>query len=297
MNAYGGMRSLTNAPKHPRYVRELMEGEVMILITGDQALDRLTLDCKFPEEKARRLLNIAWEFGQKAEPCPGGYVHIWYHGQDDSKNHVFSVVEHIGPSVKPPTGKVARKADSRYTQGTNPETRKVGTEMPPRRNARRAAPEPEPEAPANGEVDYQKYVDKPFSPTMTDYIEWFEQNVASLDELDVERILVLGVSMYSHFQKSDFNIERREERRSQRATSRAAAEDEPEEAEEAEEEAPRTRRGKAPAKPAPAASARSGARSSRRGNGSKPATAQKPARQSRRAAATAGAAAGGDAPF
>jgi hypothetical protein len=288
--------AVSNRPRHPREVRERMEGEVMILITGADALLRLTHDCRFPEAKARRLLNIAWEFGQKAEPCPGGYVHIWYHGKDDTDNHVFSVVEHIG---KKQPEKVARRNDPRYTQSRNetpsrdtgkaePASTTKGKTMPPKRNrSRQADPEPE-TASQNGEVDFQKYVQKPFSPTMTDYVEWFEQNVASLDELEVDRILVLGVTMYSHFQKSDFNIQRREARRADREQTRATDEDE-----EAPEPQTRTRGRAKSAKPAPAATARSGARSGRAANG-KAASPSKPARRTR---ATAGAASGGDAPF
>jgi hypothetical protein len=141
-------------------------------------------------------------------------------------------------------------------------------------------------------VDYQKYVDKPFSPTMADYVEWFEQNVASLDDLDVDRILVLGVSMYSHFQKSDFNIDRRDARRAEREQTRANGD-----ADEDEDEPPartRTRAAKTSAKPATARSGRSGATSGR----SAKAPAGKPAGRSRggRSRQTADAD-GGDAPF
>jgi hypothetical protein len=289
------MKTLTDQPRHPREVRERMEveAEVVILITGADALLRLTRDCRFPEAKARRLLNIAWKFGQKAEPCPGGYVHIWYHGKDDTKQHIFSVVEHIGE--KQPR-KVARAKEPRYTQEREPkpsrntgtaETRSKGNTMPPRKGStrtRQAAPEPETAA-ANGEVvDYQKYVDKPFSPTMLDYIEWFEANVANLDKLEVDKILVLGVSMYSHFQKSDFNIERREDRKAEREQTRAS------EPESEPEPAPATRARRGAAKPATARSAPRSARSAGK------APAGKPARARGRAAAAADAD-GGDAPF
>ena len=142
--------------RHPRAVREILAqemlkgSEVMILITGADALMRLTRDCRFPEPKARRVLNIAWEFGQKAEPCPGGYVHVWYHGKDDTDNHIFSVVEHIG---SPQERKVAKDPEKDYTQGKTSKTMPrrsgkaitettKGTTMPPRKT-RQAAPEPE----------------------------------------------------------------------------------------------------------------------------------------------------------
>lgn len=285
--------SLTGQPRHPREVCERLEveAEVVILITGPDALLRLTRDCRFPEAKARRLLNIAWEFGQKAEPCPGGYVHIWYHGKDDTDNHVYSVVEHIGEK-QPRT--VADANKPRYTQEREPKpSRNTGTArqqskgktMPPRKGStktRQAAPEPETQA-ANGEVDFQKLIDKPLSATMEDYVTWFEDNVASLDELDVDKILTLGVSLYSKFQKSDFNISQREARAADREATRQTDEDEPEPA-----KATRTRR--TAAKPAPATSGRSGGRAGK-------APAGKPAARTRSRRATADAEPGGDAPF
>lgn len=295
-----GMKTLTGQPRHPREVRERMEveSEVVILITGADALLRLTRDCKFPEAKARRLLNIAWEFGQKAEPCSGGYVHIWYHGKDDTKTHIYSVVEHIGEK-QPRT--VARANKPRYTQEREPkpsrnpgtaEQRSKGKQMPPRKGStktRQAAPEPETVA-ANGEVDYQKYVDKPFSATMEDYLTWFEDNVASLDDLDVDRILVLGVSMYSHFQKSDFNVQQRKARQAEREETRAAADED----EDPEPAKPATRTRRSSAKPATATSGRSGARSGRAAKA--PATKPAGRTRARRAAADADEP-GGDAPF
>jgi len=281
--------------RHPRYVRELLAdelrkgGDIMIMLRGEDALLRLTRDCRFPKAKARQLLNIAWEFGQKAESCPGGYVHIWYHGKDDNQEHVFSVVEHIGKSQPE---RVAAGKDKRYTQSRNETpSRKTGMAepkqakgktMPPKRTSTRQAT-PEPEAPANGEVNLQKYVTKDFSPTMADYITWMDEALPGWDKLEVDRILVLGVQAYSDFQKSDFNIQRRAERRAER--EQGAADPEP--------AAPATRTRRASAKPAPATTARAGARSGRAaGNGKPPA---KPART--RSRATAGTAAGGDAPF
>jgi hypothetical protein len=291
-------------------VREIMQGEVMVLITGADALRRLTDDCRFPEAKARRLLNIAWEFGQKAEPCPGGYVHIWYHGKDDTEQYVFSVVEHIGPDAKKGLAKPAEKGytQRKQTKASGASRTKKGNTMPPR--GRRPAPEPEPEQ--NGEVDLQKYLSKDLTPTMLDYTEWFEENVAPLADLrkDLPRILYLGVTLYSHFQRSDFNVERREERRAERASAR---EPEPEPA------ATRSRRAKPAAASTEPAGSNGRARSrgkpaaakpaakpaaTTRGRG-KPAAAAKPAAPAGRgrgrgrtaAAAAAASGAGTDAPF
>jgi hypothetical protein len=258
-------------------VQEIMKGEVMILITGSQALDRLILDCKFPEERARRVLNIAWEFGQKAEPCPGGYVHVWYHGKDDTGEHVYSVVEHISAPGKKA---LALPDEKRYTQhkhttqqprGAGKETKMARTataSAPAARRGRKPAPEPEPEQ--NGEApDLQRYLTKPLTPTMEDYVEWFETEVAELRSLsrDLPRILYLGVTLYKHFQESEFNQTRRDERRAERAS---AAPPEPE-----------------PAKPArgrgrPAAASTEPASTNGARRGRKPAAAAEPATPARR---------------
>jgi hypothetical protein len=101
--------------------------------------------------------------------------------------------------------------------------------MPPAKGRRAAtAPPPPAEPEANGEVDYQRYIDKDLSPTMADFVTWFEDNVASLDDLPVDKILTIGIATYGHFQRSDFNVERREARRAARQTARPEPEPEPE---------------------------------------------------------------------
>jgi hypothetical protein len=158
--------------------------------------------------------------------------------------------------------------------------REKGTRhMPPARGRRAAtapAPPAEPESNGSGEVDFQKYISKDLSPTMSDYVEWFEQEVASLDDIPVDKILVLGVSLYGHFQKSDFNIDRREARRATRAP---APEPEPEPAKPARGGRGRSRAAAAPApehEPEPEAT---------------------PARRGRGRPSRAGARAGAEAPY
>lgn len=243
----------------------------MVWITGAQALDRLTRDCRFEEWRARRILNIAWEFGNKAEPCPGGYVHVHYQGPGDG-GHLFSVVEHIGNTSRKG---VPDTAESDYTQ---PITRKPGRSsgkatvsrkertMPASRRARQADPEP---AEVNGQEDYSKYLTKELTPTMVDYATWMDQNLPGWDKLEVDRILALGSTMYPKFQKSDFNIEQREARAAQSAPP-------------AESE---------PAKPAARGGRRSGSTAT-----AKPATG-KPARAGTRGRAAATSGATPDAPF
>ena len=251
-----------NRPRHPREVRERMQGEVMILITGEQALQRLTLDCKFPETKARRLLNIAWEFGQKAEPCPGGYVHIWYHGKDDTDQHVFSVVEHIGKAL-------AQSAQRQYTERNSSQPTKEKN-MPPRRTKPAAVTEPEPaENGSTSKLDrLEKYLTGNITPTLTDYVTWFGENVTDPDKLDSERLIALAVTFYGEFQASDFNKDQKAARKAERETRAASNGDAEEPAEPA---APARGRGRgARSQPAAAKPATSG-----RPRGRKPAAAGK----------------------
>lgn len=264
------------ANRHPRQVRELLAaemmkgGEVMVLITGGQALTRLTRDCRFPEAKARRLLNIAWEFGQKAEPCPGGYVHIWYHGKDDTDQYIYSVVEHIGLANSERKA-YTEQVPSKYSSGKARIKQQEGKTMPPKRT-RQAAPEPE-TVEQNGSTskldNVQKYLDRDNTPTLADYAEWFTENVVDPTQVDADRLMGLAVTFYGEFQASDFNRERKAERKAERAAA-APAEEEPE---------------PEPAKPA--ARGR-GARTAAKPAAGKPAAAKPRGRG--RAAATSGAA-------
>jgi len=149
-------------------------------------------------------------------------------------------------------------------------TERRATDMPPARGRRAAPappPPPAPEPEENGQVDFQKYLDKDPTPTMVDYVTWFEENVADLNDVEPDRLLVLGASMYGHFQRSDFNQERREERRTARAASRPAPEPEPEPEPPAKPARGRPRRTAAAAAPPPPAPAPAPAR--RRGRPAK----------------------------
>jgi hypothetical protein len=146
-------------------------------------------------------------------------------------------------------------------------TSRRDTHMPPARGRRAAtqpAPAPEPEPENNGQVDFQKYLDKDLSPTMSDYVDWFEENVASLDDVPVDKILALGSSLYPHFQKSDFNIERREARKTSRQP-----EPEPEPA-PAKPAARAGRRGRPAAQPEPEPEPEPTPAPARRGRGRQP---------------------------
>jgi hypothetical protein len=118
-------------------------------------------------------------------------------------------------------------------------------------------------------VDFQRYLDKDLSPTMADFVTWFEDNVASLDDVPVDKILTLGAGLYGHFQRSEFNVERREARRAARTP---APDPEPEPAKPSGRGRPRRTAAPEPEpepEPAPAPA--------RRGRGrSKPSTAEAP---------------------
>ena len=170
--------------------------------------------------------------------------------------------------------KVAGHAVTEYTNPTKPVSRqRRESPMPPRgRNARAA--EQEEEVQEATAPDFSHHLTKELSPTMSDYGDWFHENVADIDELgktDPGRLLALGSSLYPHFQKSGLNQANRAARQ---ATRQAAA---PANGAGEEEEAA----------PKPA-----------RGRGAKPAVAKTeaaprpaPPRRGRAAAATASAAA------
>ena len=145
----------------------------------------------------------------------------------------------------------------------------------PANRRRQAQADPEPEtAEQNGAEDYTPYLTKDLTATMVDYATWMDENLPGWDKAEVDRILALGSIMYPRFQKSDFNIQRREERKQERA---AASEPEPEQ----------------PAQPARSGRSRGAAKPT-----GKPATG-KPASTGRRGRTTARAGAGAspEAPF
>jgi hypothetical protein len=237
-------------------------------ISGDLALLRLTRDCKFEDWRALRILEIARDYQLKREPCPGGYVEVQCHGRmtryrDETTfpdHYLFSVIENVGET---PRRKVAAGEIKDYTHGnTDPKPGRPGrakstsrrNKMP--RGRTRTAPEPE-VAEANGDAeDFGRYLEKPLTATMADYVEWFEANVARLEDVPVDKLLALGSTLYPKFQKSDFNIQRREER---------AAAREPEPERETKPARGRSTAKPATAKPASRSTAKPAGRSTTRG--------------------------------
>jgi hypothetical protein len=193
-------------------------------------------------------------------PNAEGFITVRYHGLSR-----FTLEDH---REKPRKGvaiqdrmEYTRKGKGLPARKSTVSTTQRNTRMPPAKGRRAAAaaapPAPDPEE--NGQVDFQRYLDKDLSPTMADYVEWFEDNVAALEDVPVDKLLALGSSLYPHFQKSDFNIDRREARKAERAP---APEPEP-----AKPAARGRRRAAAPApepEPAPAPASR------RRGRAAKP---------------------------
>lgn len=116
-----------------------------------------------------------------------------------------------------------------------------------------AAPEPEVEEPAGR--DPELFLTKELTPTQADYVEWLADTLGDLGDLEWERVAFVAVSLYSDFQKSDFNKDRKEERRNARTARVAANGDAEEDDEEPEAPAKPARRGKTAAA-APAAPAR-----------------------------------------
>jgi len=170
-----------------------------------------------------------------------GFITLRYHGLSR-----FSLEDNT--DVKKVVNRRSLGYSSTRTHKTS--SARKGMDMPPRRGKPAAAPaEPE----ANGDIDLTTYLTKDLSATMGDYATWFRDNVGDPDEIESDRLLALGSSLYPHFQKSDFNIAQRAARRAAR-TAEAAPEPEP--------AAPARGRGRgarnAPAAPPAAAPARGG---------------------------------------
>ena len=142
------------------------------------------------------------------------------------------------------------------------------------RPARAAAPVVEE---VETEKDFTIYMTKPITAKMIDFATWLRENVGDIDNLDVDRIVALGPTLYHDFQASDFNKEQTAIRRQERAEAAPAA---------AAPAGTALKRGRAAAAPAPAAPV------TRRGRAAvAPVVAPAPAAPKRRgrAAATAGA--------
>ena len=269
------------------YLRNKVAGMTARFRIGkNSALEQLTEDWGFSFAIAERILEIAREIGPgypDTEPVEDGLIRVTFHGRSHERphGHLYSIEPDVGPPRKTgessrgkPPAKVAGHAVTEYTNPTKPVPTRRESPMPPRgRNAKAA--EQEEEVQEAAAPDFSHHLTKDLSPTMSDYGDWFHENVTDIDELgktDPGRLLALGSSLYPHFQKSDLNQSNRAARQ---ATRQAAAPANG--AGEEEEETPKPARGRG-AKPAATA---------------KTEAAPKPAppRRGRAAAATASAAA------
>jgi hypothetical protein len=141
-----------------------------------------------------------------------GFITLRYHGLSR-----FSLEDNTGK-------RVVKRGRLGYSRNSDPVNRGKEIPMAPAKR-RQSAPAPAPE-PENGQVDYEAYLNKPLSATMEDYAQWFRDNVGEPDDIESDKLLALGSSLYPHFQRSDFNQERRAARRAAREAD-AAPEPEP----------------------------------------------------------------------
>jgi hypothetical protein len=141
----------------------------------------------------------------------GGFVTLRYYGLSR-----FSLEDHTGNQQ---AKRVVQRPRMGYSRDSDPVNRGKETTMAPKPRGRQApAPAPEPEV---EQVDFTPYLEKPLSATMADYAVWFRDNVGDPDQIDSDRLLALGSSLYTHFQRSDFNQTRRTERRAAREAEAA----------------------------------------------------------------------------
>lgn len=252
-------------------------------IPGEEAWGWLQDKYGFEEDRAGRILEIAWRVGPNSEPVEGGLITVTYFGRPGGSwaQSYFEIVENIGKnSSSRRSGKVAAKPPMDYsiTNRNTPVARTTSPMrkervMPPRGRKAAAAPvEPEEQAAVEEAGLYDHHLTKDLSPTMSDYGDWFHENVADIDELgksDPGRLLALGSTLYPHFQKSDLNQNNREARRAARAASAPVVE------EDVEEEAPAkpAARGRAPKATAPAGNGATPKPAAPRGRAKAPAAA------------------------
>jgi hypothetical protein len=239
----------------------------------------LVSEYRFTKEQADFVMRYTSEdrdHPSKEWKTRSGFITLRYFGAGK-----FALEDHRGNSGKA----LLISSRKRYTpesKGIPEATPRKDSRMPPTARGRRSTappPAPEPEPESNGVVDFQRYLDRDITPTMTDFVTWFEDNVAALEDVPIDKLLTLGPTLYGHFQRSDFNRSQREARRAERGNGR-----EPEPEPEPEPAPARRGRGRpaaaakaaparsAPAKPAPepAAPARRGRRSASKSSAEAP---------------------------
>jgi hypothetical protein len=262
---------------------ESQEGTGVNILSEDEARRELKQHWGLAPDIASNVLRIAREFRVTAEPVDGGYVTVTL-----VNNNSFTI-ERGKKEGAESRQSVARRTAAPYTRAaTKPRpavSRSARTTTPAQGRTKAMATkaaEPEVEETEDAAPDYTGYATKQPTATMTDFADWLlEEGAVAEDAVKNEALehafregVRLGGTLRMEFQRSDFNVTRREERKAAREAAAAA---EPEE-EEAPAKAPaRGGRGKATAaKPATTAA--------------KPAAAKAPARGRRgKAAATAAA--------
>lgn len=275
-------------------------------VSGATVVRTLTRDWGIPLPNAERVVVTAAEHGLTV--APSGDMNRTVTVTLVSRPTALQRADGVKPKFRVQAGMPTINPDSaqrkspqegakptgmRYTSGVQERRSLAGRSRgrsDQKTTGRRTAMAPRGKAQAEPEVeetvserDFTVYAEKELSPTMHDYVTWVVDNVfdgdeKAFEEAAPEQLLYIGITVYQHFQRSDFNKERKEARRAEKAEAAEAKAAAKAESEEEEAPAPRRGRGKAAA-PAPKAprgrpakSAAGGTTTPRRGRPRKGAT-------------------------
>jgi hypothetical protein len=176
-----------------------------LLLTRADALKHLTGTYGIDQACAVRALAVADQYGVNAESTGNGPVTIraMHNGKEQYQLEDGIPVEAVGK---------VRAAGYNQTKSETPTDKSKGRNTMPR-GTKAATTET---AESNGEVDYTIYATKDVTATMEDFAAWLNQEVGDLNKMDAVRIVSLAGTLRMEFQRSDFNVERRETRRTER---------------------------------------------------------------------------------
>lgn len=190
------------------------EAGVLSRLSALEATTFLTDDQGIPENWAAHVVQIARQFGEKAEPVASGYVTVTW-----SKAAGYTI--QMPGSRKVFSAMLAKAPATRYSQSrTSGKPKLKETTMP----GKTAAPAVEETEEAK---DYTVYATKPATATMVDFADWLIDEVGlefktEAAELAFRKGVALGGTLRMEFQRSDLNKERRAQRAKERAESNGA---------------------------------------------------------------------------